>query len=364
MFSSIAIVGAGALGSYYGARLALAGRDVRFLMRSDLAAVRERGMTLREKDAVRPLARVAAWARPEEIGPVDLVIVTLKTTANAALATLLPPLLGVRTAVLTLQNGLGNEEQIAALVGAERVMGGLCYIGVTREAPGEITGYYTPGSMALGEFGRPVGGRVRAVEALFSGIGVKTRVVDNLAEARWQKLIWNVPYNGLAIAGGGITTDRILADPVLAAQVRLLMDEVAAAARHFGHEVSEAFIQAQIDVTPGMGAYRPSSREWRVRGRLGGTFRTGADRAAQDPGLVRQNRLAGRRRRQVGRAGRKTGRRLSLHPIRCRRVRAGGKRVGQPPHALARRIAKVDPRRAGLVRVAVRPEGKERIAGV
>ena len=258
-FQSIAIVGSGALGSYYGARLALAGNDVRFLLRSDLATVRAHGIRLREKDATRHLARAVAWGRPEEIGPVDLVLVTLKTTANAALAELLPPLIGPRTAVLTLQNGLGNEEQIAALVGAERVLGGLCYIGVTREAPGEITGYYTPGSMALGEFGRPVSERVRAAETLFAGLGVKTRVVDNLAEARWQKLIWNVPYNGLAIAGGGITTDRILADPVLAAQVRPLMDEVAAAARQFGHEVSAAFIQAQIDVTPGMGAYRPSS---------------------------------------------------------------------------------------------------------
>jgi 2-dehydropantoate 2-reductase len=258
-FQSIAIVGSGALGSYYGARLALAGNDVRFLLRSDLATVRAHGIRLREKDATRHLARAVAWGRPEEIGPVDLVLVTLKTTANAALAELLPPLIGPRTAVLTLQNGLGNEEQIAALVGAERVLGGLCYIGVTREAPGEITGYYTPGSMALGEFGRPVSERVRAAETLFAGLWVKTRVVDNLAEARWQKLIWNVPYNGLAIAGGGITTDRILADPVLAAQVRPLMDEVAAAARQFGHEVSAAFIQAQIDVTPGMGAYRPSS---------------------------------------------------------------------------------------------------------
>src|SRR5829696_3523423 len=104
MFSRIAIVGAGALGCYYGARLALAGRDVRFLMRSGLAEVRAHGLTLREKDTTRRLDRVAAFARPEEIGPVDLVVITLKTTANALLPTLLPPLLHSQTAVLTLQN--------------------------------------------------------------------------------------------------------------------------------------------------------------------------------------------------------------------------------------------------------------------
>jgi 2-dehydropantoate 2-reductase len=158
-----------------------------------------------------------------------------------------------------LQNGLGNEELIASLVGEHRVLGGLCYIGVTRESPGEVVGYHTPGRMTLGEFQRSSGDRLQRVAALFAGIGVKTRAVQNLAEARWQKLIWNVPFNGLAIVGGGISTDRILADPALAAQVRPLMDEVARAARHFGYEVPETFIQSQIDVTPGMGPYQPSS---------------------------------------------------------------------------------------------------------
>ncbi len=257
--SSIAIVGAGALGSYYGARLALAGRDVRFLLRGDLQQVRAHGLTLREKEATRHLANVAAFGRVEEIGPVDLVIVTVKTTANAALPALLPPLLHATTAVLTLQNGLGNEEFIAGIVGEERLLGGLCYIGVTREAPGVFAGFHTPGRMTFGEFGRPAGGRVHAVARMFAEFGVGTRVLDNLAEARWQKLVWNIPFNGLAIAGGGVPTDRILNTPELSAQVRPLMEEVAAAARHFGYEVSESFIQAQIDVTPGMGPYRPSS---------------------------------------------------------------------------------------------------------
>lgn len=259
MFSSIAIVGAGAIGSYYGARLALLGHDVRFLLRGDLEAVRRHGLTLRERDETRVLAPVAAFGSATEIGPVDLVVVTLKTTANDALDTLLPPLLGPSTAVLTLQNGLGNEERIAGLVGAERVLGGLCYIGVTREAPGVIVGYHTPGKMTFGEFGRPATPRVQMAASLFAAFGVGARVLDDLAEARWQKLIWNIPFNGLAIAGGGVATDRIFAEPELIAQVRPLMEEVAAAGRHFGYRISDEFIQSQIDVTPGMGAYRPSS---------------------------------------------------------------------------------------------------------
>ncbi len=256
---SFAIVGAGALGSYYGARLALAGNDVRFLLRGELSAVRERGLTLHEKDGTRHLANVAGFATTGDIGPVDIVIITLKTTANAELARMLPPLLGPQTAVVTLQNGLGNEECLAALVGAERVLGGLCFIAVNRVAPGELRGFHTPGSITLGEFGRPASDRSRAIAARFKAAGVNCLAVENLAEARWRKLIWNVPFNGLAIAAGGITTDRIMADPILRQRARTLMDEVAMAARAFGFSVPEQFIQSQLDVTPPMGAYQPSS---------------------------------------------------------------------------------------------------------
>ena len=255
----IAIVGSGAIGLYYGAKLAPAGAEVRFLMRSDLVAVLARGsLLLHEKNARTELRPVAAFGSTEEIGPVDLVIVTLKTTANGELARLLPPLLGPRTVILTLQNGLGSDEQIAALFGAERVMGGLAFIAATRTAPGEVTCYH-PGSIALGEFGRPPQERTRALAAQFEGAGVKTRVVDDLNEARWHKLVWNIPFNGLAIAAGGIATNRLCAIPRLAEEVRALMHEVQFAAGRLGFAIPEKFLRQQFDVTPPMGAYRPSS---------------------------------------------------------------------------------------------------------
>lgn len=257
-FRSIAIVGAGALGSYYGARLALAGSDVRFLMRGDVAAARERGLTLREKDGVRRLSTIAAFATPEEIGPVDLVLVTLKTTANQELARLLRPLLHAETAVVTLQNGLGSEEQVAAVVNAERVLGGLCFIAVTRSGPGELTGFHTPGSLTLGEFGRPVLERTRGIAGLLVGAGVNCTPVENLVEARWRKLIWNIPFNGLAVAHD-CTTDLICSDPALAAEVRALMREVQSAAAAFGFVIPDEFVRQQFEVTPPMGAYQTSS---------------------------------------------------------------------------------------------------------
>jgi 2-dehydropantoate 2-reductase len=255
----IAIVGSGAIGTYYGVKLAHAGAAVHFLLRSDLAAVRARGsLLLHENSGTTELRPVAAFGVAGEIGPVDLVIITLKTTANGELARLLPPLLGPHTAIFTLQNGLGSDEQLAALFGAERVMGGLAFIAATRTAPGEVT-CLSPGRITLGEFGRPAQDRTHAMATLLRNAGIKCPVVDNLAEARWGKLAWNIPFNGLSIAAGGITTDRICSDPALAAEVRALMAEVQLAAAALGFKITGEFLRGEFEGTLKLGAYRPSS---------------------------------------------------------------------------------------------------------
>ena len=255
----IAVVGAGAIGTFYGTRLALAGADVRFLLRGDLKAVQQRGsLQIEGRATVEELRPVQVFGATAGIGPVDLVLVTLKTTSNAALQELLPPLLGPDTAICTLQNGLGADEEIAAAFGAERVMGGLAFICVTRAGPGRVHCDY-PGSIALGEFGRPPLVRTEQLARCFDAAGIKSRVAENLLEARWRKLVWNIPFNGLAIARGGITTDKLCADPALAAEVRALMHEVQHAAAAFGFSLPDKFLDRQMEETPKMGAYPPSS---------------------------------------------------------------------------------------------------------
>jgi len=258
-FPRIGIVGSGAVGTYYGARMALAGADVRFLMRADLAAVRARGSVLvREGSVTAELRPAAVFGSPAEIGPVDLAVVALKTTSGGELRGLVEPLLRPATAILTLQNGLGPDELLAGLFGAGRVMGGLVFMASTRTGPGEVTCFH-PGSVAIGEFGRPPSGRVEALAALLRAAGIKAQVVADLLESRWRKLVWNIPFNGLAIAEGGIPTDRICADPRLAEKALALMREVQAAAAGFGYAIPDEFLRRQFDVTPQMGPYRPSS---------------------------------------------------------------------------------------------------------
>ena len=258
-FSSIGIVGSGAVGCYHGGRLGIAGADVRFLMRGDLEAVRRRGsIVITDVAGTAELRPVSAFATPGEIGPVDLVILSLKATTREAVQGLVAPLLGPETAILTLQNGLGADEYLGRLFGAERIMGGLVFMAINRVGPGEIR-TFNPGMVSIGELGRPPLDRTRDLAALFARSGINSQVVDNLMEARWQKLMWNIPFNGLSIAEGGITTDRICADPRIAAEARGLMIEIQRAAGGFGFTISDEFLERQFTRTVPMGPYKPSS---------------------------------------------------------------------------------------------------------
>jgi 2-dehydropantoate 2-reductase len=264
------------LGSFYGALLCRAGHEVHFLLRSDFEAVRQRGVwieSVEETFRVDPLcARV-----PQEIGPADLVLIGLKTTANHVLPQLLPPLTGPRTAILTLQNGLGNEATVAAIAGAEKTMGGVCFVCLNRIAPGRIL-HIGHGAVVLGEYGRPPQARTHDICQAIAGAGVLCKVAENLEQARWEKLVWNIPFNGLGVAGvagleavrqgriapgagrqGCLTTDLLLSHPDWEKLVRELMMETIAAARAQGLDVPASAADKQIERTRQMGPYKAST---------------------------------------------------------------------------------------------------------
>jgi 2-dehydropantoate 2-reductase len=258
LFKTIAVVGSGALGLYYGGRLVRAGNAVRFLARSDLAVLRERGIVVRAPEGHFTLPDVTVAADSAEIGPVDLVVITLKATANDQLPRLLPPLLHPGTLVVNLQNGLGVDESVAAVVGAERTVGGLCFVGVNRLAPG-IVECKLPGQIVAGEFVGPAQARTRALAALFGHAGVDLQLSDSRASARWHKLVWNVAFNGLTVTGGGITTAAVLANPTLVAEAGALMGEVQAIAAAEGVVISDTFLTEQLERTRPLGDYKPST---------------------------------------------------------------------------------------------------------
>ncbi|MCR9140996.1 MAG: 2-dehydropantoate 2-reductase [bacterium] len=264
----IAVVGAGALGLYYGGLLAKHRRDgdgktrpnkadhrVAFLARSDYAALGSRGLVVHSTDGDFKLAAdelevfdgadPAALAR--DFGPVDLLLIGLKTTANAeAYAKLLPPLFHAdRTVLLCLQNGLGNEASLAELFPPERILGGTAFLCSNRIAPGEIEHtehamiHLAPYSKA---FAAPRDALTpEAVRDLFEASGVDCQVRPNYIEMRWRKQIWNVPFNALCTIHN-CGTDQLLAMPGMADRVSATMREII----YLGESINAALLERNL----------------------------------------------------------------------------------------------------------------------
>ncbi len=272
----IAVVGCGALGSYYGAKLSRAGQEVYFLLRSDYEVVRRRGLFIRSADGDFHLLPRCAQD-PEQIGVCDLVVIGLKSTANDHFPLLLPPLVGPHTAVLTLQNGLGNEEALARLFPPTQIMGGLCFVCLNRLEPGLIH-HLAHGRIVLGEFSGGPKSRTHQIASVIRHAGVPCEVTEDLRQAHWEKLVWNIPFNGLGVAGvvgyeacrsgrfnqeaalgPTLPTDKLLGDQRWESLVRDLMLEVIQAAGALGLRIDAAYAEHQIERTRLMGSYRAST---------------------------------------------------------------------------------------------------------
>lgn len=272
----IGVVGCGALGSYYGAKLARFGQDVHFVLRSDYDVVRRQGVQIQSPEGnfrVHPHCASSS----EKVGPCDWVLIGMKTTANAALESWVRPLVGPHTAILTLQNGLGNEECLARWFPKEQILGGLCFVCLNRIRPGVIE-HLAHGRVTLGEFERWPEPRTHDFASLLRNAGVPCQVTDNLARAHWEKLVWNIPFNGLGVAGvlglrtwdrstdlvdlpsrSGVPTDVLLSDSASESLVRGLMREVIQTAQLKGLSLDAGLEEKLIQNTRTMGSYRAST---------------------------------------------------------------------------------------------------------
>jgi 2-dehydropantoate 2-reductase len=263
----IAIVGAGALGLYYGALLQRSGEDVRFLLRRDYDAITTQGLRVFSVNGDFTLPHVHGYRDPAEIGTVDLVLVGLKTFANGSFAELIGPLAGDSTQILTLQNGLGNEEALAALFGGQHIIGGVAFLCSNRGEPGEVH-HLGEGRIVLGEYQLCDRERVERLAAMFGKAGVECRVTDDLKRSRWEKLVWNIPFNGLS-ALLQQPVNMLLARYACRKLVREIMLEVIAGANVQGltRPIAEGYADAMLEFTDNMGEYRPSMQIDREEGR-------------------------------------------------------------------------------------------------
>lgn len=266
-YMKIAIIGSGALGLYYGALLQRGGHEVHFLLRSDYDAVMADGVKVHSINGDFHLPTVRGHKTTATIGTVDLVVVGLKTFANNYLFELIKPLISSDTNILTLQNGLGNEEILAELFGSDRILGGVAFLCSNRGIPGHVH-HLAAGRIIMGGYLPHNTEKLDLIASVFSSAGVDTRMTSDLKKARWEKLVWNIPYNGLC-ALLQQSVDKIMGSPECRKLVRDLMVEVISAANKQGLGVSipEKYADSMLEFTDGMGVYKPSMQIDREEGR-------------------------------------------------------------------------------------------------
>ncbi len=260
------LVGPGAIGLYYGGLLARSGVQLHILARSDYDTLRKEGITLRmmnpdssDAETMYKIQPASVELDAQSIGWADWIIIAAKATANRdllpALQTLVQP---EKTILLTLQNGMGNVDYLAQYFPKNPILAGLCFVCVNRVAPAVVENYL-PGRVEIGSRDDCYPDTVVAAVSAFTAAGIKCIQAQVLDAAIWRKLCWNIPFNGLTIAAGGITTDQVLADEKLVSRAKKLMHEIQEAASLEGHVIEDAFLQKQLDITKKMDAYRPSS---------------------------------------------------------------------------------------------------------
>ena len=172
---------------------------------------------------------------------------------------MISPMVGKNTSFLTLQNGMGNVENLTNAFGENRlVVGGLCFTCTNRTSPTKIESFL-PGYIQFGQLGVKLSNKALVIVKSFENSGIQVRTSNSLEEALWHKLCWNIPFNGLSIVGGGITTDIILSSPELKKRAVNLMYEIQEAAKAYGIFITDSFLKKQFFLTESMGAYKPSS---------------------------------------------------------------------------------------------------------
>lgn len=260
----IGIIGTGAIGGFYGVMLARAGYDVHFLLRSEYEAVAENGLQLNSAvHGALHLDKVQAYRNATDMPRCDWLLVGAKSTSNQALAPVITEVAAEGARVVVLQNGLAVEDQLRQwLPDSLHLLGGLCFNCVHRAALGVIE-HQALGGVNLGYHSGPAQSEEQRTTLLEEGVamfrhaGLDSAVAADLTQARWQKLIWNIPYNGLSVllnAG----TEPLMCDPHSRALIKAIMEEVVGAMRALGYQPIENLAERILKSTDRMPDYLPS----------------------------------------------------------------------------------------------------------
>ena len=289
MKPEILLIGPGAIGSFYGGKLAQAGASVAALCHDDFNVIATSGITIKSILGDFHFAPTAIRRVEEYQGKADYVIVATKVLPEIDIPTLIRPAVKPWTSIVLLQNGIDIEKPVVAAYPENEIISGLAFICVSRVSPGHVH-HQDYGKLTIGRY--PSGGseKVELLGKMFSEAGVPFVIDSCIVASRWKKLVWNAPFNPMSVLGGGVDTNMMVSNPASLPVVRAVMEEVALLAAADGHPLPTGFIEQNIRDTIKMTPYKTSMlldyenrRPMEVEAILGNALRKGGTLGVKTP---------------------------------------------------------------------------------
>lgn len=277
---SVLIVGAGAIGGFYGAILHRAGAEVSLVARSDAELLRQKGYKIQSRLGDLSYQPSHVYTSTEEVGtPPDYLVVALKLIDNVDRVGIIKPVVGPNTTIVLIQNGIDIEPEVAEAFPDNPLLSCLAFIGVSRIAPAELE-HKAYGMLAFGNYPQGVGPEAQRFAELLKAGGVNTQLSENVVADRWRKCVWNTTFNPASVLAGGADTQTLLTTPGGERMLRELMAEVCATAAAAGYPLEDGIIDANISGTLNMPAYHNSmaldylhGRDMEIEATLGNVVR-------------------------------------------------------------------------------------------
>jgi len=254
----ILVVGTGAIGGFYGGKLAQAGASVSTLCRSDYEMVKAKGISIKStlgdfhftpEKVIRDLAEYGFQP--------DYVLVGLKVLPEISTAEIIKEVVGPDTAIVLLQNGVEIEEPVAQAFPNNEIMSGLAFICATRTSPGHID-HTDFGRLVIGRYPAGKSAKTEELAKLFNDSGLSCTVSEDVLTDRWRKLVWNAPFNPISVLAGGADTKAMVENPESLELARQVMEEVCKIAEAVGHPLPDGVVQENIEGTRRMSPYKSS----------------------------------------------------------------------------------------------------------
>ncbi len=255
----VLVVGSGGIGGFYGGKLYQSGAEVFMLCRSDYDIIKEKGIKVYSiwgDFSYKPHGVFLAGSGAEG-KYFDYVIVCTKVLPDSNITSLIKPFVGKETSIVLIQNGIDIEQPFIETFPENEIISGLAFVCCQRSRPGVIhhTDY---GRLVLGVYPKGTSVKVKKLVELFKLSGVPSFESDDILKARWEKLVWNAPFNPISVLAGGANTKEMLSSSVMEEIIRAVMEEVVKIAKACGCDLPQRVIDENIEATRVMAPYKTS----------------------------------------------------------------------------------------------------------